>query len=359
MPRTFIFFLPVILLMCCKPALEKIKPKQEKITSSVYASGIVKSRNQYQVFSTVNGIIKDILVTEGETVNKGDLLFRLSDATARLNSENAKIVADYASLPANADKLTQLKIDIDVAKSKMDNESSLLEKQMNLWVQGIGTRNELDQRGLQFKTAVNAYQAAKARLGDLQQQLSFQARQSQKKLEISNTNTDDYSIRSEINGKVYRILKEKGEMVNTQNPVAIIGDANGFVLELQVDEYDITRIRLGQKILLNMDSYKGQVFEAVVSKIDPLMNPQSKSFTVTADFTSTPPTLYPNLTTEANIIIEVKEKALTIPRNYLTDDNYVIMSSKEKRKVTTGLKDYQKVEILNGLTGDEEIIKPQ
>jgi multidrug efflux pump subunit AcrA (membrane-fusion protein) len=107
-----------------------------------------------------------------------------------------------------------------------------------------------------------------------------------------------------------------------------------------------------------MDSYKGQVFEGVVDKIDPIMNAQSKSFTVEASFVNPPATLYPNLTTEANIIISVKEKALTIPRTYLVDDNYVILSSKEKRKVTTGLKDYQKVEILDGLKATDIILKP-
>lgn len=351
-------FIAAALLLSCKSKQEKTSPVEEKITESVYASGIVKSKNQYQVFSAVGGLVKEIFVTEGDIVKKGDAVMRLSDITARLNSENAKIAVDYSSVAANADKLNALKIDIANAKAKMDNDASLLEKQRNLWNQGIGTRNELDQRELIHTNAVNAYNAAKLRYNDLQQQLNFQAKQSQKKLEISNTATNDYTIKSEVSGKVYNVLKEKGEMVNTQTPVALIGDAGGFTLELQVDEYDIARVKIGQKILLSMDSYKGQVFEAMVEKINPAMNVQSKSFTVEAAFVVPPPALYPNLTAEANIIINVKEKALTIPRNYLVDDGYVILSNKEKRKVTTGLKDYQKIEILSGLSISDVIIKP-
>lgn len=351
-------FIAAALLLSCKSKQEKTSPVEEKITESVYASGIVKSKNQYQVFSAVGGLVKEIFVTEGDIVKKGDAVMRLSDITARLNSENAKIAVDYSSVAANADKLNALKIDIANAKAKMNNDASLLEKQRNLWNQGIGTRNELDQRELIHTNAVNAYNAAKLRYNDLQQQLNFQAKQSQKKLEISNTATNDYTIKSEVSGKVYNVLKEKGEMVNTQTPVALIGDAGGFTLELQVDEYDIARVKIGQKILLSMDSYKGQVFEAVVEKINPAMNVQSKSFTVEAAFVVPPPALYPNLTAEANIIINVKEKALTIPRNYLVDDGYVILSNKEKRKVTTGLKDYQKIEILSGLSISDVIIKP-
>lgn len=331
---------------------------QEKITESVYASGVIKSDNQYQVFSLVNGLVKELLVTEGDMVKKGDPIIRVTDITARLNNENAQIAADYSSVAANADKLNELKIDIATAKAKMDNDASLAQRQRNLWTQGIGTRNEMDLRDLNYKNSTNAYHAAQLRYADLQKQLNFQAKQSQKNLQIANNTAADYIIKSETNGKVYSLLKEKGEMVNTQSPVAIVGDASGFLLELQVDEYDIAKIQPGQKILLSMDSYKGQVFEATVKKIDPLMNAQSKSFTVKAVFTKPPLALYPNLTTEANIIIAVKEKALTIPRSYLLEDGYVLLANEEKRKVTTGLKDYQKVEILSGITVNDIIYKP-
>ena len=88
------------------------------------------------------------------------------------------------------------------------------------------------------------------------------------------------------------------------------------------------------------------------------MNERSKSFTVEAEFVNQPPTLFPNLTCEANIVIQQKDKALTIPRVCLVEDSYVLLANKERRKVTTGLKDYQKVEILSGLTTNDIILKP-
>lgn len=359
MTKRLSLFLFLIVLLSCKQKAEQINPVEEKITESVYASGIIKSNNQYQVFSVVNGLVKEVFVTEGTLVKKGDPILRLSDITAKLNNENARLAADQASLTTAADKQNQVKIEIETAKARMENESSLLQKQRNLWLQNIGSSNELEQRELSYKNAVNAYNAAKLKYSDLQQQLNFQAKQAQNNLKIANTTTGDFTVKSETNGRVYSILKETGEMVNTQSPVALIGDATFFTLELQVDEYDITRVKPGQKVLLNMDSYKGNVFEAVVQKINPIMNIQTRSFTVEASFTHPPAALYPNLTTEANIIIEVKEKAITIPRNYLMDDGTVLLANKEKRKVTTGLKDYQKVEITSGLTVKDLILKPE
>ncbi|MGE5519183.1 MAG: efflux RND transporter periplasmic adaptor subunit, partial [Candidatus Dadabacteria bacterium] len=140
--------------------------------------------------------------------------------------------------------------------------------------------------------------------------------------------------------------------------IAIIGASNQYLLELEVDEYDIVKIQLGQKVLVNMDAYKGQSFEASISKVNPIMNERSRSFTVEAIFTNPPPELYPNLTAEANILIQSKKNAITIPRAYLVQDSFVLLQNNEKRKVVTGLKDYQKVEIIKGLSRDDVIVKP-
>jgi len=143
-----------------------------------------------------------------------------------------------------------------------------------------------------------------------------------------------------------------------QTPIAIVGDATDFLLELQVDEYDIGKVRLGQKVVVSMDSYKGRVFEAVIEKIDPIMNERSRSFTVDARFVTRPENLYPNLTAEANIVIHTKENALTIPHNYLVNDSTVLLEKSQQRKVVTGIKDYQKAEIVSGLQKDDVLVKP-
>ncbi|WP_237144418.1 efflux RND transporter periplasmic adaptor subunit [Pontibacter pamirensis] len=306
----------------------------------------------------VNGVIQQVLVTEGDVVQAGEPLLKVENEAARLSTENARLAADYARVSANDEKLNELQAAIDLAESKKQNDSLLLVRQRNLWADQIGTRVELEQRELNYKNAVTAYRSALLRYNNLKKQLDFAERQSEKNLQISQTRTDDYTVKSATDGKVYSVLKEKGEMVSPQSPVAVIGDADEFMLELQVDEYDISRIRPGQKVLLNLDSYKGEVFEAEITKINPAMNERTRSFTVDANFVTTPPALYPNLTTEANIIIQAKDSALLIPREYLLDGSFVLKENNEKVKVSTGLKDYQKVEILDGLTREDVIVKP-
>lgn len=347
-----------MILFSCSSKQEKTNVSVENITESVYASGIVKSRNQYQVFSNANGLIKNILVKEGDVVSAGQPIISLVNETSKLSAENAELNAAYSSSEANRDKLNDLRINIDLARAKMRNDSSLYERQKNLWSQQIGTKYQLDQAQLAYENSATAYKSSVLRYNDLQRQINFASQQSKKSAQISNTVLADYTIKSKIAGRVYSISKEEGEMVNVQTPIAVIGDASNFLLELQVDEYDIGRIKIGQKVLVNMDSYKGQTFEAVIKTIDPIMNDRSRTFKVDADFLTKPEALYPNLTAEANIIIQTKENALTIPRNYLIDDSLVILSNKEKRKVVAGVKDYQKAEIISGLKKDEVILKP-
>lgn len=348
----------IALLSCCHGGKEQLNPARGKVTESVYASGIIKSDEQYQVFANANGLLSEVNVTEGDLVKKGTVLFRVSDNALKLNEQNARLTAGYAATAANQDRLQELQVAVEQCRIKMSNDSLMLQRQQRLWAQGIGSRNELEQRELAFHNSRGNYVAALLKVHQLQRQLVFQEQQSRKELEISRSASRDFMVRSELDGKVYSVLKKKGEMVNPQTPLAIIGQAGGFLLELQVDEMDIAKVRTGMKTLLTMDSYKEEFFTATISKIYPLMNPGSKTFTVEAVFTQTPAVLYPNLTCEANIIIREQADAITIPTEYLLPGNMVQLKDGKKIKVVTGAKDYRMVEIVSGLTEKDILIKP-
>ena len=352
-----IVFIGCFFLLACGKKQASIHPIVENITSSVYASGTVKSTGQYEVYSKVNGIIENILVQEGAAIKKGQTIIAITNKAQALGLENAKLLANYSSSQSNQEKLSQAQNELEVAKLKMENDASLLNRQKKLWDNEIGTKNEVDQKELVYNNSTALYNASKLKLNDLKKQIEFQSKQTNKSAAISATSLNDFLVKSELNGRVYSINKEIGEMVTTQMPVAIIGDAKNFYVELQVDEYDISKLKQGQKTMISMDSYKGKVFEAVIHKIYPIMNPKSKSFKVDALFTQQPENLFPNLSAQANIIIDVKDKVITIPRAYLIDNEFVYLENKEKRKVKVGLMDYEKVAILSGITTSDALIK--
>ncbi|HWA35988.1 MAG TPA: efflux RND transporter periplasmic adaptor subunit [Cyclobacteriaceae bacterium] len=337
--------------------MEQTHPVVESISESVYASGIVKSRNQYQAFSTVSGIIHDIFVSEGDLIKKGDPLISVRNDASRLSTQNARLAAAHADVAANKTKLEQALVAIDLAMSKMKEDSLLLIRQQNLHANNVGTRVELEQRELAYRNSLAQYQVALLTYSDLKRDLAFSADQSKTNLEISKVLASDYIVRAEADGKVYKVLKERGELANPLSPVAVLGDSSDFLLELSVDEYDIANVRMGQHVFFNMDSYKGKVYEAVIEKIEPLMDQESRSFIVKAAFISRPPELFPNLSVEANIIIRTSDKTLTIPRSYLIGDSVVLIGKNKTRRVVIGIRDYRKAEVLSGLTEKDIIYK--
>lgn len=347
-----------LLFSNCSSKENLIQPTEEGITESVYASGTIKTRNQYQLYSTISGIIEEVLVKEGDLVKKGSPIYKINNDLVRLNRENAQLAANYSAEKNNLNRLKELKASLDFAISKFKTDSSLYKRQLALWNQGIGSRNELEQRELNMENAASNIESTRRRYDELERQIRFNAQQAQKQLQISSNQQNEYTIKSESDGKVYKLLKEKGETVNPQQAIATMGDAENFLLELLVDEYDIARIKEGQKVIVQLDSYKGAVYEAILTRIDPIMDERTRSFLVEAKFEKAPEKLYPNLSAEANIIIQSKTKTLTIPRNYLVQDSFVLLENKEKRKVVTGLKDYKKVEILEGITASDKLADP-
>lgn len=240
----------------------------------------------------------------------------------------------------------------------MLNDSLMLSRQRILFEKDVIPSYQLEQSELAYQNSKTTYLSAQLKLIDLKKQLNLSDKQSKNNVRLTERLENDFTVKSDIKGRVYSILKKKGEMVNMQTPIAVIGDAKSFKIVMQVDEYDIIKVKKGQKIIISLDSYKGKTFEAIVTKIDPIMNDRSKTFTVEAVFTKQPDVLYPNLSLEANIVIAKKEKAITIPRKYYINDQYVVLKNGRKKKVTTGLKDYQKVEIISGLTEKDVIIIP-
>ena len=73
------FFILILFIFSCKSKVENVKPEISSISESIYASGIIKSKDQYEAFATVNGIIENIYVSEGDTVKKGTPLLSISN----------------------------------------------------------------------------------------------------------------------------------------------------------------------------------------------------------------------------------------------------------------------------------------
>jgi HlyD family secretion protein len=344
----------------CQQKEDTITPTVGAITESVYANGLVKAEGQYQVFPTVNGTVLSLLVKEGDTVKAGQPLMRIDDRMSNLSTRSAD--AQLHLLEQNVREegpvLTRLRASVDQARDKFKLDSTNFKRQEALWAQTIGSRNELDQRQLAYTTSKAAYSMATKALLENRDQLRTQLEVARNTAAISAAGDADRAPGSLIDGIVYDLMIEPGELATPQKPVAVIGSASDLYLEMEVDEFDIRRIKIGQHVFVTLDSYGDQAFEAEVTRIIPLMNERSRTFKVEARFTKRPPQLYPNLTVEASIVIRTKENALLVPASYIVDGTYVLTDSDEKTPVKLGARDMENVEVLEGISANTTLYKP-
>ena len=113
-----------------------------------------------------------------------------------------------------------------------------------------------------------------------------------------------------------------------------------------------------QKIILTLDAYKKQAFEAKITKIYPAKDERNQTFKIEGKFTTTPKKLYPGLTGEANIIIAKRDNVLTIPNEYISAEG-MVNTDDGPTAITIGLQSMKETEILSGIDSSTVIYKPE
>ena len=353
------FFAFYFLIYSCSEEKEFHVVKKGDITESVYASGIIESKNQYKVYPTINGVLDKLFVDEGDVVKIGDSLASILNNSAISNQKNAEIVASYNDYNNQINKIKDLELNASQIEGKFKLDSINFERNKQLYDKGVISKSEFEINELNYNNSKSNYYSILLKITDLKRQLKLNDNQSKNNLNLSRLTKNDLILKSEVQGKVYSILKNKGELVSSQTPVFIVGSEIMYMIILQVDEYDIIKIKKNQTVIVNLDSYKEKTFNAEIIKINPLMNERSKTFSVEAVFLNQPELLYPNLTLEGNILLSERKGVVTIPRNYLVEDKYVLNESGEKIEIEVGLKDFQKIEVLKGLSENQKIYLPE
>ncbi len=358
--KLFSIFIFLFILISCSDSSNKIHPTERNLTESVYSSVTIQPDSLYQVYSVVAGILDENLVEEGDVVLKDAILMQIINNTPKLNTQNAKLALDLANENYNgsAAVLDGIKDEILAARLKHSNDSINYFRQKKLWEQQIGSKLQYDTKKLNYELASNNLKLLQSRYNRTKNELKTQVKQAENNYEKTLIAIKDFAVKSKINGKVYALYKEPGEIVSTAEPLASIGSANHFIIEMLIDEVDIVRISKNQKVIIHLDAYNDDIFTGKVSKIYPKKDERNQTFKVEAVFENPPTVLYPGLSGEANIIIAKKDNVLTIPKAYLIDGNKV-ETDDGLISIKTGLQNLEYVEVISGISKETPIYKPE
>ncbi|MFH1413030.1 MAG: efflux RND transporter periplasmic adaptor subunit, partial [bacterium] len=193
-----------------------------------------------------------------------------------------------------------------------------------------------------------------------------QVNQAQAQLELINNQIDQNIIKAPIDGIVTKIEFEVGEQISpTEKVVTMLADHN-FILELDISETDISKLRLGNLATVTIDAYGDDiVFPGTVIFIEPAETEIQGVvyYKVDVDFDPNDYVIKSGMTASADIITEEKENVLMIPiRAVLEKDGYKVVrvlfgKSVQEMPVEIGiLGDEGMVEVLSGIKAGDQVV---
>ena len=348
-----------MIYLSCSPSEERIQPKLGKIIESVYASVVIMPDSMYALHSAVSGYVSKLHVQEGDRVSKGQALITIESDLSNLVLSNAKLAVELAqeNLNGHSSPLDELTKEIEVARLSHINDSINYLRHQRLWKQNIGTANNFEKQKLAYKVSSEHLSLLKVKYQRTQYQLENTLTQAMNNYEKSKVSSRYYTIKSEIDGRAYQLSKVYGEQVTPQQPVAMVGSYERFIIQMEVDEVDISNIMLNQTAIIAIDAYPDEFYKAVIHKILPNKRQDTQTFVVEAIFSKAPPRLYAGLSGEANIIIGERVSAILIPTSYCIQDS-LVQTDQGLVTIKTGLKSIEYIEVLSGIDTTTFIKKP-
>ncbi len=173
-----------------------------------------------------------------------------------------------------------------------------------------------------------------------------------------------FSLNSPIDGIVIERNATIGATVGTDASVFKIIDISRVWVDANVFEKDLPRVRVGQSVKLTVTSFPGSTFSGRVIFINSVVDPETRTVKVRTEVPNPDGRLKPDMFANVEIITDINSTAISIPQAAVLDDggkSVVFVAEAngyKKRQVQTGIKNGDRVEIVDGLkAGDKVVVK--
>jgi len=284
------------------PTVEAVKAEYGSLPLVERLSGNVKAENQVVLSAEISGVIDQILVENGQFVQKGELLIKMNDVsqTQQLNQALAGLkIADarvkQAEAALNA-RLAQYKRAKSLASKKLSSDFEL----ETALAQKISAQADLDLAKAQHEQA--------------------QALVNERKQALSRT-----EITAPIEGTVGSRNAEKGMQVSQNTPLITIGNLSDLRIEVILTEELVQKVNIGQTVELIVESNsivdeKIAIVKAEISRISPFLNESTRTTMAEIDISNSGLALKPGMYIPVDILYGESTKATLIPKSALFTD---------------------------------------
>lgn len=279
---------------------------------------------QVVIGSQVSGQIKEMRVDFNSEVRQGQVIaridpqvftYRVNQATADLESTRAAVLNAQANVGAATAAVSRARLDADNAQRDRLRKQELLDKQFVSQADFENSRNLAGTLAEALKVSLAQLEVARAQV------VSAQAvvRQREAALSQARFDLERTEIRSPVDGVVIKRSVDVGQTVaaSLQAPELFIiaRDLSDMQVEAAIDEADIARVRIDQKVTFTIDAFAGRSFEGRVGQIrKAAVSAQNVvTYTVVVAFANPNAAVLPGMTANVRIVTEVRDNVLKVP----------------------------------------------
>ncbi len=348
------------------------------IMETVTGSGKIQPEKEVKISSDVSGEIIELPIKEGQMVKKGDLLVKINPDLYQSGLKRARAAVQNA------------RANMAQAKSRLLSSEQDFNRSKKLYQKGIVSKSDFDKAETNYKVAKSTYAAA-----------GFSVQSALANLSEANDNLARTTIYAPISGTVSALNVELGERVvgtkqMTGTEIMRIANLNNMEAVVDINENDIVKIKVNDSAIIEVDAYLNEKFKGVITEIansadnkissgDQITNFKVKIRIIEESYKhllKDKPKNYspfrPGMTASVDIITKQKNNIIGIPISAVTmrsdtttnakkhkvqksDKAFEVVFVKKDGKakivlVKTGIQDDSNIEILEGLSENDEII---
>ena len=345
------------------------------ITSSISTNGRIEPINGFEAHAPAPTTVKAVLVHEGDQVKPGQLLLELDDADARKQAAQAQaqIRDAEANLAAiehggSQEEVLTTQAQLTTAKADRDTAQRNLDALKQLQQKGAASAGEVQDAQVRLETAqaqVNLFQQKLSSRYSSPEVARAQALLDQARAAYSAAEDllQHSAVKAPRAGTVYFLPVKQGAFVDAGAMLVQVAALQDVQVRAFVDEPDIGRLGLGEKVTVTWDAMPGRSWTGSVSQVPTTVvkNGTRTVGEVICDVSNQDRKLLPNVNVNVSIVTASDSNVLVVPREAVHQEDgqrfvYQIVDGQlQKRVIESSISNLTNMEVTKGLSDNAEV----
>ena len=350
--------------------------RRETIVNTISTNGKVEPVENFEAHAPVATTVRQILVREGDSVKKGQLLLRLDDADARAQAARtlSQLRAAEAGLHAvevggTQEEVLNTEAELVKARGELDAARRNLESMRRLEQRGAASPAEVQAAEERMKSAqaeanvleqkVKGGRFSRPEVARTQAQVA-EARAAYAAARELVANSNIVSPRA---GIVYFLPAREGAYVSPGDLLVQVADLHRLQIRGFVDEPDIGRLGVNQKVSVTWDAVPNKTWEGLLTRVPTTVTQRGTRNVgeITVEVNNPDLKLLPNTNVNVSVMTAKQDNALTVSREAVRQDGgqhyvYEVVHGELRTKIVqTGISNLTRVEIKDGLKDGQPV----